>query len=711
MKRILFLCIAFLCAIATQAQIVSDPSTWSFETKKKGDNKYDLIFKVKLAEHWHIWSFNPGGDGLLIPPSFKVNANKNVKVLGKPTESGKKISKDFDGEEGLEHFFEGTVTYTQAIQVTGNTKVTGTYSYQVCDESQCLPKKTKSFTFDITDAVALDSAKTDTANVAVVDTPAHAANDTAAVAATTAAGGDNSATTNGGSNEPKAGAPANKDIPESLWMIFLAGLGAGLAAVVTPCIYSMIPITVSFFTKKVSSRAQGIKYAMVYSLSIIVIFAVLGMAITAAFGGNALNNLATNWIANLFFFAIFLLFAFSFLGAFELTLPSSWTNKIGSKSNANSYGGIFFMALTLVIVSFSCTSAFIGGIAVLASKGGRIGPLVGFSSFGLGIALPFAIFALFPSYLKNLEKPGGWQNAVKVTLGFVELGLALKFLSNADLSKGWRLLDREVFIAIWVILAILLGIYLLGKLRFKHDSEMPKNHFGVEYLGVPRLLLAISALAFAVYLIPGMWGAPLKAVSSFVPPMGTQDFVIGGGSTAGGTHSNDADGGLKPVKYVDKLSMYEPEVVKKYGMVTYFDLDEAKAASKLLKKPLMLDFTGINCINCRKMEGQVWSDPEVMKMLKEDFVIVSLYCDFDGVELPEAEQYDSKILNSRIVTIGDKNEDYQATKFNSNTQPYYFFIDENDVQLHPKGYQYDPSISKFLNHLKLVKAKYKSLHP
>lgn len=711
MKRILFLFAALLFTVATQAQIVKDPTNWSFEVKKKGDNKYDLVFKLKLAEHWHIWSFNPGGDGMLIPPRFKFNPNKDVKIVGKTSENGNKISKDFDGEEGLENYFEHNVSYIQSVEVKSNTKITGTYSYQVCDESQCLPQKSKLFSFEITDAVAVNDTTTtdaDTAGSAMAAAGSDTIQDQpAATVAQTAAPAAKDAEKDQAKSEKDGN---NKVIPESLWMIFLAGLGAGLAAVVTPCIYSMIPITVSFFTKKVSSRSQGLKYALVYSLSIIIIFAILGMAITAIFGGNALNNLSTNWIANLFFFAVFLIFAFSFLGAFELTLPSSWTNKIGSKSNANSYGGIFFMALTLVIVSFSCTSAFIGGIAVLASKGGRIGPLVGFSSFGLGIALPFALFAMFPSYLKNLEKPGGWQNAVKVTLGFVELGLALKFLSNADLSRGWRLLDREVFIAIWVILAILLGIYLLGKLRFKHDSELPKNHFGVEYLGVPRLLLALSALAFAVYLLPGMWGAPLKAVSSFVPPMGTQDFVSGGGSGAA-TGGHDGLDGIKPVKYVDKLAIYEPEVAKKYGLVTFFDLEEAKAAAKKLNKPLMLDFTGINCINCRKMEGQVWSDPQVMKMLKEDFVIVSLYCDFDGEVLPEAEQYDSKILGARVVTVGDKNEDFQATRFNSNTQPYYFFIDENDVQLHPKGYQYDPSVSKFIQHLSEVKAKYKSLHP
>lgn len=709
MNRFLLLLLSLFLSLNVAAQIVKDPSNWTYEVKKKGDNTYDLLFKVKLKEHWHIWAFEPGGDGLLIPPSFDFNKNSDIKLLGKVKESGNKISKDFDGEEGDEHFFENNVTYSQTVEVAKNTKITGSHRYQTCDEKQCLSPVTKPFTFEIKDLVA---ANEDTTADTVIS--AVAATDSMALATATTQGDSASAVNTSIANDvdqsaatPILAAEADKKDANSLWMIFVLGLGAGLMAVLTPCIYSMIPITVSFFTKKVSSRSQGIKNATFYSLSIIVIFAVLGLGLTAIFGANALNNLATNWIANLFFFALFLVFAFSFLGAFELTLPSSWTNKMGAKSNTSSYGGIFFMALTLVLVSFSCTSAFLGPLIVGAASGGKLGPLVGFGSFGMGIALPFTVFAIFPSYLKNLEKPGGWQNALKVTLGFVELALALKFLSNADLAQGWRLLDREIFIGIWVVLAILLGVYLLGKLSFFHDSELPKNHFGISYISVPRLVLAISSLAFAVYLIPGMWGAPLKAVSSFVPPMGTQDFIVGGsGHAVGDAHS--AFPGPKPVKYADRLMMYEPEVAKKYGLVTYFDLEEAKAAAKQLKRPIMLDFTGINCINCRKMEGQVWSDPEVMRLLKEEFVVVSLYCDFDGVQLPIEEQYDSKVLGSRVVTVGDKNEDFQATRFNSNTQPFYFFVDENEVLLHPKGYQYDPSIPKFTAHLKDVLARYKA---
>jgi len=690
----LLLAFLLLGSIAVQAQGFKNPAKWTYEVKKTGEGKYDLIFHLKLDEHWHIWSLNPGGDGLELPPVFTFKKNANYKLLGKIKEQGKLISGEREGVDGIVNEFHDKVDYIQSIEATSNQNITGTHEYQICDESICLPPKTLDFSFEITDfpTAAIDtSVKEDTTSTVAAAPPT----------TTTTTTPEKPNTSKDNSNQE------SKDVPESIWLILLSGLGAGLAAVVTPCIYSMIPITVSFFTKKSKTRKEGIVNASFYSFSIIFIFAALGMLIVAAFGANALNTLSTHWIPNLFFFTIFILFAFSFLGAFELTLPSSWTNKVDSKANTNSFTGIFFMALTLVIVSFSCTSAFIGGIAVLASKGGVWGPLVGFASFGLGIALPFTIFALFPSYLKNLEKPGGWQNAVKVTLGFLELALALKFLSNADLAKGWRLLDREIFIAIWVILAILLGLYLLGKLRFSHDDELPKNMFGIPYVSIPRLLLATAAFSFAMYMIPGMWGAPLKAISSFVPPMGTQDFVSSG-TAAAVSHDN---GAKAPQKYVQELKIYEPEVATKYGLVTYYDLDEAKEAARFLKKPLMIDFTGINCINCRKMEGQVWSNPDVMSRLKNDFVVLSLYCDYNEKDLPESEQYISKALGSKVVTVGNKNADYQATRFNAQGQPLYFFIDADDRDLADKGVGYDPDVAKFIKHLDAVKAKYKELNP
>lgn len=496
---------------------------------------------------------------------------------------------------------------------------------------------------------------------------------------------------------------------KSLWWIFLTAFAGGLLALITPCVYSMIPVTVSFFTKRSKNKAEGIRNAFTYSLSIITIFTLLGFLITVIFGPAALNNLATNWIANIIFFLIFLIFGISFLGAFEIALPSSWGNKADSRAGSGSFMGIFFMALTLVVVSFSCTGPIIGNLLVMAARGSYWGPLVGMFGFSLALALPFALFAFFPGKLNVLGKAGGWLNAVKVTLGFLELALALKFLSNADLSQGWRILDREVFISLWIVIFILLGVYLLGKLKFHLDDQLPKNDFDVPYISIPRLFFAIASLAFAVYMFPGLWGAPLKAISAFVPPMGTQDFTSPSPKNVSYEVKDPSTAELpQPVKYYDRMKMYEPEVVTKYGMVTYFDYDEALGVARKLHKPLMLDFTGINCVNCRKMEGSVWSDPEVMKRLKENFVIVSLYVDVHTIDLQPSEQYFSKALDKKVTTLGDKNADLQISKYNANTQPYYFFLDASEKRLEPEGYGYDSDVQKFKNMLDDVVAKYKA---
>jgi thiol:disulfide interchange protein DsbD len=504
---------------------------------------------------------------------------------------------------------------------------------------------------------------------------------------------------------------SGKDAPiggRSLWWIFIAAFGGGLLALLTPCVYSMIPVTVSFFTKRSTTRAQGIRNAMFYASSIIIIFTLLGFLITLVFGPAALNNLATNWIANLVFFALFLIFGISFLGAFEINLPSSWMNKSDARAGTTSFVGIFFMALTLVLVSFSCTGPIIGNLLVLAAKGSYLGPLIGMLGFSIALALPFALFAFFPSKLNILGKAGGWLNAVKVTLGFLELALALKFLSNADLVKGWRILDREVFLSLWIVIFALLGLYLLGKIKLHHDDELPKNDFGLPYLTVTRLMFAILSLTFAVYMVPGLWGAPLKAIGAFVPPLGTQDFITTSGAQRPVSSAEPAESGVSglptPEKYHDRMRIYEPEVVTTYGMTTYFDYQEALAVARKLGKPLMIDFTGINCVNCRKMEAEVWSDPAVMKRLKEDFVIVSLYVDVQNIDLPEREHYYSEALGKKVTTLGDKNADMQVTRFQANSQPYYFFVDGNEQRLVPEGYGYDPDIPKFIRLLDSAKS-------
>ncbi len=706
LKAILIAFISLFAASGLYAQMVADPATWTIEAKKVKGNEYQIIFHLKLKETWHIWALKPGGDGMQIAPTFKFAHNDNVKLVGPTTEHGKMITGMMDGIDSFPvSRFENKVDYYQSVIVKGNTQIKGKHSYQVCDEHICLREKIVPFSINITDA----GGSPDTIAVA---TQSVGTTDSQATVTTTKH--DSAATTDTAKNKTTAIAstdkkPGKKGDKSLLWL-FLAALGGGIAAVLTPCVYSMIPITVSFFTKRSKTRKEGIRNAFYYSLSIIMIFTILGVLISAVFGANALNALSTNWIANLFFFIIFIIFGISFLGAFEITLPSSWTSKTDAKAGVGSFGGIFFMALTLAIVSFSCTGPIVGPLLVLAGKGGLLGPTIGMFGFSLGLALPFALFAVFPGMLNKIASSGGWLNQVKVVLGFLELMLALKFFSNADLSQGWRLLDRELFIAVWIVLSVMLGFYLLGKLKLSHDDAPAKNVYGQEYVSLFKLFLAIITFTFSAYLLPGMWGAPLNGVSAFVPPLGTFD-AFGGSSVGNGPQaSNENSGDVKPVKYVSDMKIYEPPVVRNLGLVTFFDYDEALAASKKMKKPIMLDFTGINCVNCRKMESQVWSKPEVAKRLKEDFIVVSLYCDINRIELPKEQQYFSKDLNSQVTTLGDKNADLQASKFLSNSQPFYFYVDENGNKLADEGYSYDPDVQKFVAHLDKVKAKYQNLH-
>jgi thiol:disulfide interchange protein DsbD len=703
--KVLFLLVVLACCgLGVKAQIVQDPASWSYSIKEKGGNRYEVVFKLKLKEGWHIWSLSPGGDGLQVAPSFNFDKQPGLKLVGSVKEAGpKKHTGEMDGVDGIVNYYEGAVTYTQLVEASAGMKISGKHRYQVCDDKMCLAPKDKKFTIVIGGADSSKKKADTIASFVPVDTGMIGQ---MTISKTTGGGGSappkvaGVGMTGGGEAAPSKGL---------LWL-FLAAFGGGLLAVTTPCVYSMIPITVSFFTKRSKSRQEGIRNAFYYSGSIILIFTLLGILISVMFGANALNNLSTNWIANLFFFLVFVVFGLSFLGAFEITLPSSWTSKTDSRAGTTSFGGIFFMALTLVIVSFSCTGPIVGPLLVLAGSGGIVGPSLGMFAFSLGLSLPFALFAVFPGALNKMATSGGWLNQIKVFLGFVELMLALKFLSNADLARGWRLVDREVFLSIWIVLSILIGLYLIGKLRFSHDDAPAKNVYGQEYVSLFKLFVAIGFFSFAVYMAPGLWGAPLKGLGQFLPPMGTQDFSLsnsGGGASTNAGHAGMVDAGQpRPVKWVDDLRIYEPEVVTKYGLVTYYDYQEALAASKILKKPIMLDFTGINCVNCRKMESQVWSHPEVMRRLKEDFIVASLYCDFDKISLPEGERHFSKVLNADVETIGDANEALQAEKFGANSQPFYFFVDGDGKPLTTSGYGYDPSISKFVTHLEGVKSRF-----
>lgn len=671
MTRFTKLC-AFLMLIFLAGNTFSQDSSavrFSYTSQRLNDKEVLLTINGKIASGVKLFAVQKSSDDIMYSSvHFDSSVQKLLKdsLLQKGLEQ-KVLNPQLQSEV---HFFTDSVEWQQKINAspTDSFLVKGKVSYMYQKGAEFLPKEDefKIFVLPQSNISKNEDAKLDSAN--------------------------------------SQGTISTR----SLWWIFATAFAGGLLALLTPCVYSMIPVTVSFFTKRSKSKKEGIKNALYYASSIIFIFTLLGFLITLIFGPAALNNMATNWIANLIFFALFLFFGISFLGAFEITLPSSWANKTDSKAGMSSFLGIFFMALTLVVVSFSCTGPIIGNLLVLAAKGNYYGPLVGMFGFSLALALPFALFAFFPSKLNILGKAGGWLNAVKVTLGFLELALALKFLSNADLSKGWRLLDREIFVSLWIVIFALLGFYLLGKIKFHHDDELPKNDFGLPYLSVTRLIFAIGAFMFAVYMIPGLWGAPLKGISAFVPPMGTQDFT----STATNVSNSIYRANSKendpphPNKYYDKMKMYEPEVVTKYGMITYFDYNEALKVARELKKPLMLDFTGINCVNCRKMEGQVWSDPQVMKMLKEDFVIVSLYVDVQNIDLQETEQYYSKALGKKVETLGDKNADFQVTTFGANTQPYYFFLDGNENRLADEGYGYNPDIQKFIEHLNKVTTQY-----
>ncbi|MGZ3756587.1 MAG: protein-disulfide reductase DsbD family protein [Mucilaginibacter sp.] len=483
---------------------------------------------------------------------------------------------------------------------------------------------------------------------------------------------------------------AGKDVnahPEkrSLWAIFIAGLLGGFAALLMPCIFPMLPLTVSFFTKSAANKEGAVAKALLYGLSIIVIYVVLGLFVTIIFGADALNSLSTNGVFNFFFFLLLVVFGASFLGAFEITLPSSWVNKMDQNSDKGGLAGLFFMAATLALVSFSCTGPIIGTLLVqAATTGALLGPAIGMFGFALALAIPFAVFAMFPRLMHTLPKSGGWLNSVKVVLGFLELAFSLKFLSNVDLAYHWHWFDRELFLSLWIVIFALMGIYLLGKLTFSHDSSLA-------YIAVPRLFLAIIVLSFTVYMVPGLWGAPLKSISAFLPPQATQDFDLynvgaGNGNSPG---SNDiADN--KPHKYADLFD-------KPKGFNPFFDYDEGMAYAKKMHKPVMIDFTGHACVNCRKMEANVWTNKQVYKLINDQYVLIQLYVD-DKTDLTPGEQTVTP-KGKEIKTIGNKWSSLEASSFRANSQPFYVLLDnEGKLLVSPGGADYDPqSYSQFLD--------------
>ncbi|MGI6717758.1 MAG: protein-disulfide reductase DsbD family protein [Bacteroidales bacterium] len=651
------LLIILLISAKTTAQII-DPIDWSFEAQKVSETEYNLILKAKMDEGWHIYSQHIGYDGP-IPTTFTFNESDSYSLKGETVEPTPEKEYDESFEMDL-LFFSDEVEFIQPITINNNknVKVEGSVEFMACNLGQCMPPETVEFTINV---IGDDEADQD------------------AVATT-----------------PQEGGKKN-----SLLRIFLLGFLSGLIALVTPCIWPMIPVTVSYFLKSSQDKKKGVRKAFAYGISIVIIYVLLGLGITLIFGADALNSLATNPWFNIVFFVLFVLFAIAFLGGFELTLPSSWVNKMDSKADkSGGFLGIFFMAFTLVLVSFSCTGPIIGTLLVEAVIRGTLAPFIGMLGFSLALAIPFTLFAIFPSWLSSLPKSGGWLNSVKVVLGFVELALALKFLSIADLTMHWRILDRETFVALWIVLSVLLGLYLLGKLKFKHDSDL-------QHISVFRLFLSIICFSFAVYMLPGLWGAPLKSISAFAPPMYTQDFDINRivrESTENLTIaapnqnviSNDKDEDMcveKP-KYSDFLHIPG-------GLKGYFDYEEGMSCARSLNKPVLIDFTGHGCVNCRNMEVAVWPDPQVKQILKDNFVIIELYVD-DKTKLPDDEITTVELGNKtkKIKTLGNKWSYYQASKFNSNSQPFFVIVDPEteEILTDPYVYNLDPNnFVKFLN--------------
>lgn len=654
-KQIFITMLLAVIAIAASAQM-QDPVHFSVSQKKVAPDEIEVTFSGKIDAGWHVYSTALPADG---PISATITTEKNEGAAPKGSlgHRGKEINQ-YDNMFGMNlRFFENSVTFYQRYKLTGKTyHVKGYLEYGSCNDEMCMPPTQVEFDFKgegPADAPATEEKKELPAadTVAVADTTKA---DTAAVAPQATA--DTTGLWTPVIDELRAFDGAQSNTDHSWVYIFFMGFVGGLVALFTPCVWPIIPMTVSFFLKRAKDKKKGIRDAMTYGVSIIVIYLALGLAITAIFGASSLNALATNAVFNIFFFLLLVVFALSFFGWFELTLPSSWTNKVDNKASSTSgLLSIFLMAFTLTLVSFSCTGPIIGFLLVEVSTSGSItGPAIGMLGFAVALALPFTLFAMFPTWLKQAPKSGSWMNIIKVTLGFIELAFALKFFSVADLAYGWGLLDREVFLSLWIVIFGLLGLYLIGKLKFRSDGDDNRA------MPVPCIVLGMLSLAFTVYMIPGLWGAPCKAVSAFAPPMNTQDF-----------------------------NLYNNEVHPRFK-----DYEQGMAAAKAEGKPVLIDFTGFGCVNCRKMEAAVWTDPQVADKLNNDFVLISLYVD-DKQPLDYPIEIVENGKKRTLRTIGDKWSYLQRSKFGANAQPFYVIIDNEGKPL-TGSYSYDEDISHYL---------------
>ena len=658
MIKRLFLSLVFVCvAICTFA---ANEVSWTIRLEGDNTDSPKVVMTATIAPGFHLYApENPAGGSQ--PLEFYITP-KGCKLVGKPV-ANKKYTKEYDDVFMVDqYFFSNSVTFTQKLKPTAEKFSVGVeIKGQTCNDGGCYPvfaSKSLSGKGKV-DPAAAKEAEAEQVEAVVENTDSvHAAETLLPAADLSGSDADKSWWTNVEA-EIKALEEDKDEESRSIWYIFIAGFIGGLIALMTPCVWPMIPMTVSFFLKQNKERAKAIRSGIIYGLSIIVIYLALGIAVTAIFGASALNELATSALFNIIFFLLLVLFAFSFMGGFELTLPSKWTNSVDSKVDSTSgYLSIFFMAFTLVLVSFSCTGPIIGTLLVeAAATSNFISPAVGMGAFALALALPFTLFAIFPSWLKSMPKSGGWLNTVKVVLGFLELALSLKFLSVADLAYGWRILDREVFLSLWIVIFALLAIYLWGKIRFPHDDK-------VEKVGITRFMLGVISMAFAVYMLPGLWGAPLKSTSAFAPPLTTQDF-----------------------------SLYDGEVHAKT-----MDFDEAIRMGKAAGKPVLVDFSGYGCVNCRKMEAAVWTDPEVKNMIDDKFILVTLMVD-DKQPLPQPVKVKETDGTERTLrTVGDKWSYLQRSKFGANAQPYYVVLDANAKPVSP-SYAFDENVGKYKDFL------------
>ncbi len=668
MRKLLFLLAAFLLFTSVKAQIL-DPVKWKSSIEKKSNQTYLLHFDAVIEKEWHMYSqFTADGGALPIEIDFK-NQSGNFKLVGKAKESKTKTT--FNDVFGVnETYFENKAHLTQEVSVS-NLKlksIEATLNYQACKEV-CINLE-KKFTFVIpADEVAAAEAVVDTTKV---DTVAAVPESAVATMA------------------PKTQEPAvikpKKESKKGLWTIFFLAFLGGFAALLTPCVFPMIPMTVSFFTKQSKTPAQGKRNAVIYGISIIAIYVILGLLVTGIFGADALNALSTNVWFNIIFFLLLIVFAASFLGAFEIMLPHSWANKVDRQADKGGIIGILFMALALAIVSFSCTGPIVGTLLVESASKGGIAPIVGMLGFSSALALPFMLFAMFPSWLHSLPKSGGWLNTVKVFLGFLELALAFKFLSNADLVLQLHLLEREVFLAIWIAIFGTLAYYLFGKITMPHDSPLP-------HISVGRLFMGLLVLTFTVYMIPGLWGAPLKLINAFPPPLEYSESPHGVGSSSPNSAASVLPDGAKSGPH---------------GITVFDDYAKGLAYAKSVNKPIMLDFTGFACVNCRKMENNVWSEENIKSILKNEVVVISLFVD-DKRDLPKSEQFVSKSTGETIETIGDKWTDFMITKYKTNTQPLYVLTDlnGNSLNVETPTTSYDPDVALYEKWLRTGIANYK----